>query len=348
MKGGQLLYEVAQLPTLQNRVYGSKLEARTCLKGDVRLIEDPRTGLVYNETFRPELMLYDAGYNNEQAISPYFQAHLRTMSKIVGQHLGRKGIVEIGCGKGYFLEMLTADGFDVIGFDPTYDGHNPRVRKEYFKSIHGSRCDGFVLRHVLEHIQNPVEFLFTLKEENDNAGKIYIEVPCFDWICLHGAWFDIFYEHVNYFRLSDFYRMFGTLEVAERSFGGQYLSIVADLRRLRRPEIDAADRVNFPDNFAASLRPHGTGPTAIWGARSKGVIFALLMERLGVEFNFVIDINFAKQGRYLPGTGLRISSPTEALKQLEEHMIIYVMNSNYLSEIKELSQNRFVYVTVDV
>ena len=64
---------------------------------------------------------------------------------------------------------------------------------------------------------------------------IYIEVPCFDWIIEHGAWFDIFYEHVNYFRLDDFRRAFGKVIHAGRSFGGQYLSVIADLDTLRVP-----------------------------------------------------------------------------------------------------------------
>jgi hypothetical protein len=45
------------------------------------------------------------------------------------------------------------------------------------------------------------------------------------------SWFDLFYEHVNYFRLDDLRRMFGTVHEAGHLFGGQYLYIVADLRR---------------------------------------------------------------------------------------------------------------------
>src|SRR3546814_9608010 len=62
--------------------------------------------------------------------------------------------------------------------------------------------------------------------------QIYIEVPCFDWIVEHSAWFDVFYEHVNYFRLADLRAMFGTVHEAGHLFGGQYLYIVADLSTL--------------------------------------------------------------------------------------------------------------------
>lgn len=80
--------------------------------------------LIYNAAFRPELMKYDAHYQNEQAVSPSFRVHLESISKIIDRNMGRDSIVE---GKGYFLEMLLAKGFDITGFDPTYEGNNPRV-----------------------------------------------------------------------------------------------------------------------------------------------------------------------------------------------------------------------------
>ena len=38
--------------------------------------------------------------------------------------MGTSNIVEVGCGKGYFLEFLAAKGLSITGFDPTYAGTN--------------------------------------------------------------------------------------------------------------------------------------------------------------------------------------------------------------------------------
>lgn len=203
---------------------------------------------------------------------------------------------------------------------------------------------------MLEHIQDPFEFLLQLKEANGGSGKIYIEVPCFDWICVHRAWFDIFYEHVNYFRISDFYRMFGAVIESGRLFGNQYLFVVAELATLRKPEISFKDCVTFPKDFTHRItEPSRTklNQAAIWGGASKGVIFALLKARAGQPVNTVIDINPAKQGKYLPSTGLLVQSPSEALAVLQNGSTIYVMNSNYLEEIKKMSNNAFKYIEVD-
>lgn len=344
------LYRVEQLPIFQNRMYGTALEARNCAKGDMQLVEDLTTGLVYNAAFRSELMVYDKHYQNEQAVSPMFQTHLDAVARVIDQRMGKDRIVEIGCGKGYFLETLLGKGFDVTGFDPTYEGSNPRVKPQYFAPGVIEQTNGLILRHVLEHIQNPVAFLEQLKIANCGSGKIYIEVPCFDWICEHKAWFDIFYEHVNYFRLTDFNRIFGHVIESGRLFGGQYLYVVAELDSLRIPVIDMNDRVNFPADFAGNITEQNMTEhdrTTIWGGASKGVIFALLRERAGFPVEQVIDINPAKQGKFLPGTGLQVRSPQQGLAELPSGATIYVMNSNYLEEIKKMSGNIYIYIGID-
>ncbi len=267
------LYSQKQLPTLQNRVYDSKEESMSCLVGDIDLVEDQVTGLIYNTTFRPELLTYDNHYQNEQALSPFFKTHLEDVSKIIEQYIGRKAIVEVGCGKGTFLEMLLQRGFDVTGFDPAYEGANERITRRFFTPESGIRADGLILRHVLEHIQDPFQFLLQLKQANGGSGRIYIEVPCVDWICRHRAWFDVFYEHVNYFRIADFHSMFSGVIAAGHLFGDQYLYVVAELASLRIPEFSVDRRIDFPADFAKGLSVPLTdkpGDVAIWGASSKG------------------------------------------------------------------------------
>ncbi len=349
MKNVRVLYTIDQLPAFQNRMYPTEAEAKDCPKGNMRLVQDLSTGLIYNDAFEPELMIYDENYQNEQATSPLFKEHLEKVSDIIERNIGYKKIIEVGCGKGHFLEMLLAKGFDVTGYDPTYQGSNPDVVKEYFMPGLGIRADGFILRHGLEHVQDPVSFLKFLQEANGGTGKIYIEVPCFDWICEHRTWFDIFYEHVNYFRLSDFHRIFGNIYESGKIFGGQYLYVVADIGSIQVPSFDSKQTVNFPDDFLSSLDKvqEGSEEIAVWGGASKGVIFGLLSERAGLPVKTVIDINPAKQGNFLPATGIKVQSPVDALSKLPFRSTILVMNSNYLEEIKEMSGNNYNYICLD-
>ena len=61
----------------------------------------------------------------------------------------------------------------------------------------------------------------------------------------------------------------------------------------------------------------------------------------------VIDINPAKQEKYLAATGILVQSPEQALAHLPAGTPIYVMNSNYLEEFKKLSFNAYSYIGVD-
>lgn len=347
-----ILYQQDRFPILQNRVYETVSEARNCAVGDIVIIENPQTGLVYNAAFQPELMVYDENYNNEQSLSHHFRLHLEEVATLVESLLGKDKLVEVGCGKGFFLEMLLERGVDIMGFDPTYDGNNPRVVKKYFDpDIIVDNAKGLILRHVLEHVQNPVDFLFQLQSANGGGGLVYIEVPCFEWICERRAWFDIFYEHVNYFRLSDFSRIFDRIVQCDHFFGGQYIYIIADLASLREPVFDKNDTVAFPSDFLSGLHSQkdeeAEYPICVWGGASKGVIFSLLRKRAGLKVDIVIDINPAKQGKFLPVTGLEIQSPNEGLSGLPAGVPIFVMNSNYLDEISDMSGQKFLYIGVD-
>ena len=61
----------------------------------------------------------------------------------------------------------------------------------------------------------------------------------------------------------------------------------------------------------------------------------------------VVDINPTKQGRYFPLSGVRVSSPQEAMDTLPEGANLFVMNSNYFEEIKRMTGGRYVYHAVD-
>ena len=347
------LYRAERLPVLQNRVFDTPADALACARGDVVLVQDEESGLIRNRAFSPELMHYDRNYQNEQAESPIFRAHLQNVARLVMKHFDGSSLIEVGCGKARFLEQLQELGFQITGWDPAYEGSNPAIRKEYFTPASRSRADGIILRHVLEHIPDPVAFLTQIRDANGGSGDIYIEVPCFDWIRKNRAWFDIFYEHVNYFRLPDFDRIFGTVHESGHTFGGQYLYVVADLASIRKPSAVPHDAVALPADFRRSIEVHARriaerGPAAsiVWGAASKGVIFSLFMQQAGAEVGAVIDINPVKQGKYLPATGLQVQPPA-AVHALPAGADIYVMNGNYLAEIREMAGRGFNFITVD-
>jgi hypothetical protein len=348
------LLRIGAVPLYQNKMYATPEAARGCPRGDVALVQDARSGLVHNAAFAPRLLQYDASYQNEQGHSDAFRGHLAQALAVVGRHFAGASVLEIGCGKGRFVELMRGHGLAARGMDAAYEGDADYIEAAHFGRGAGARAAAIVMRHVLEHIPAPYAFLREVAEAND-GGLIYVEVPCLDWIFAQRAWFDVFYEHVNYFRQSDFARMFGRVLEAGTAFGGQYLYVVADLASLRDPG-DAAlpaptPAVVPPDFFASLDRCAGLaragGGNGVWGAAAKGVMFAHHLQARGASLALAIDINPAKQGAFLAGSGLPVLAPAEGLRQLGAKPRLFVMNSNYLPEIRAQAGADPDYIAVD-
>jgi SAM-dependent methyltransferase len=326
---GCVLLTLTDLPVYQNRMFATAEQAIQCPRGDMQLVQDGDSGLVHNAAFDPGLLSYDESYQNEQGHSGAFRQHLDTVLDMIGRHFATSTIVEVGCGKGAFLQLLRERGHDASGIDPAYQGDVDYITRAHFEPGTRLRADAIVLRHTLEHIPDPLRFLQAVRDANAGSGLIYIEVPCLDWILMHKAWFDIFYEHVN------------------------YLYAFADLGSLKEPaELRVAPEVSIPTDFfdgidTAAHKAGSAARRAVWGAAAKGVMFAHHAQDRGVRLDFAIDINPAKQSLYLAGTGLQVLSPMLGLERLAAGDNVLVMNSNYLPEITGLGGQHLNYITVD-
>lgn len=337
------LYQVENIPVFQNKVYPSADAAKKAATGTVVLQRSPKTGIVCNAAFDPALMVYDEHYQNEQNHSAYFQEYLEGVAqKVASFGIAGKKVVEIGCGKGYFLEMLRNRGLNVTGFDPTYEGDSPYIVKDYFsEKYQGLQADFLIMRHTMEHIPNPFDFLHEIARANQYQGSVFIEVPTLDWILEKNAFWDIFYEHCNYFTESAFANLFHQAETG-RLFQGQYMYIHAKLEDLKKDLVPYpapagegyyfADQMRYWDEF---LRQHPD--TVIWGAGAKGSTFLNLLDPQATRVKYVVDVNPRKQNQFIARTGHRIVPPEHIDSAVKT---ILVMNENYLGEIKESMAHR--------
>jgi len=92
------VYRAEQLPVLQNRMFASAEAARACTRGDVVLVQSDESGLIFNRAFRPELVEYDADYQNEQGLSGAFARHLDAVLDVMRRHFAGRSLLEVGCG----------------------------------------------------------------------------------------------------------------------------------------------------------------------------------------------------------------------------------------------------------
>lgn len=346
----KILFKQLSVPIFQNVAYNTEDEAKKAPVGDVLLTQCMYCGLVFNQTFDERLMRYQENYNNEQSSSLVFQKHCdAVLSKLMKYGLLSKKVVEIGCGKGYFLELLQKKNVNCLGFDPAYEGQNPRVKKEYFSNKYSDiNADLLILRHVLEHIKDPLTFIHEIAKSNNYKGKIYIEVPNFEWILRKNSFWDIFYEHCNYFTKKTLSMLF------EKSssgflFGKQYIYLIGDLSTLKNKievnklveyyeEFHIIEKINEFKNFLSNNES-----IVIWGAGAKGSTFLNILDRNRQHVRFVIDICVSKQNKYVAGTGHKILGPDSIKNQSIK--TILVMNENYLQEIKKQVNDPSIKIT---
>ena len=76
-------------------------------------------------------------------------------------------------------------------------------------------------------------------------------------------------------------------------------------------------------------------------------MFTHHMSKRGYIPELAIDINPAKQNRYLAGSGLPVLDAATALAILGKNPDIFVMNSNYLSEIRAMGGPGPNYIAVE-
>jgi hypothetical protein len=73
------------------------------------------------------------------------------------------------------------------------------------------------------------------------------------------------------------------------------------------------------------------GPVALWGAGAKGVTFANLLDPETRRIVCIVDVNPAKQGHWLPGTGHPVVAPSELAARSVRSILL--LNPNYREEI---------------
>jgi hypothetical protein len=352
--GALPFFRQAAVPVQSCQLFDDAMLAARVERGDIDLRYCEFCGLIRNPAFDPATQDFSTSYEETQSFSPRFQRFSAFLADMLERRWGLSGrrVVEIGCGKGDFLDLLCARvDCRGLGIDPAFDpdrrpqGAGSAVRFEQRLFTHDDvgrlRAEALICRHTLEHIGPVNEFLGTIRDVCAAGGiqAVFIEVPDAGRILAEGAFWDIYYEHANYFTetaLVNAMQCAGfAVDAVERLFDDQYLGVFA------RPagSVDGHGRAaGVPDagqlnhNLAAwrDRLASMVGPVVIWGSGSKGVSFISQVDPRD-RIAAAVDINPFRDGRYLPGSATPIIAP-QALVDLDPAHII-VMNPAYLAEI---------------
>jgi len=370
------------LVELEAPIHTSKLlatheEAIGYPRGTVRLELCGACGVITNSRFDAEHHDYSASYEETQAYSPRFVDYASALvHELVERYsLEDADVLEIGCGRGDVLLLLAGEaGGRAIGIEPSWKDDLPEspasdritIVPEFLQARHLDRDLGLVVcRHTLEHVHDVLGFLRTIANGLDArpSTPLFFEVPDTGRVLRETAFWDIYYEHCSYFTPGSMARAFRAAGLAPTrlrlGFDDQYIQLDAKLgsEGTTLPLEDSAEDVaeeaaafvaRLEDTRALWRRRFEDADdrgevVVMWGAGSKGVGFlAALGDVAGIAC--VVDVNPAKHGMFMPGTGHEIVPPA-ALVALEPDLVV-VMNPAYEDEIRAMLADLGVRATV--
>ncbi len=356
-------FSVPKAPIFSLVTMRSREEALAVPRRDIELGICHDCGFVFNRLFDRSIDYFSLGYEDQQGFSKTFMAFLeRIAADLVERHeLRGKTLLEIGCGKGDFINLLSikaaAKG---IGIDPAYEvGRQTHPNLVFYREVYAPRhgqlgADFICCRHTFEHIPDARGFLQLLRDSipSGRTPGVFFEVPDIGRILELPAFWDIYYEHCSYFSpgsLARAFRRCGLRPTALRlDYGDQYVLIEAvpdapgagaalaieepvseQLARVRR--FQSRIRVQLDEWRSRLGRMKAQGQrVVVWGGGSKAVGFLTQFADLSL-IEHVVDINPHMQGNHIPGIGCQYVAPNALAAYRPDSVII--MNSVYEKEI---------------
>ena len=297
----------------------------------------------------PADVLFGTGYSFYSSASPplsaYHQAYARD---VINRHAAKvvRGVVEVGCNDGDMLRHF--EQFPHVGVDPSIgpasaaQARGLRVRVESFglQSADSVLTElgpvGVVIaNHVLAHVEDVSDFLAGVAHLMDGKSVAMVEVQYLPDLLVNNSFDLVYHEHRNFFSLTSLEAAAGRhglfvveAELTDRQGG----SLRATLSRDRAPYWRQAASVEhlrwserWLNSFGAYEGMQGraerirtrlldllaaqTGTTAVYGAPAKATTLLNFCGLTAAELPFCWDTTHAKQGRFIPGTGIPILAP---------------------------------------
>lgn len=122
----------------------------------------------------------------------WFRHRNNCIAALVGNHPPSGTILDLGGGNGFVAQRLVAEGHDVVLLEPGNVGaSNARLRRDLPQVVCATLEDaGFRERSfgavgmfdVIEHVEDDRAFLDTVRPLLVPGGRLYLTVPCHQWL----------------------------------------------------------------------------------------------------------------------------------------------------------------------
>ena len=268
-------------------------------------------------------------------------------------HLEGKKFIEVGCGQGEFLKVLSEFPVEVHGIE--HDPHLVELARaqgldvtEGFTETEDTRFAGglydvFLSFNFLEHQPDPSTMLQAIYRNLEDDAMGLITVPSFEYIMDHNSYYELIRDHLAYYTfetLTPLLERNGFLVEECEVINRDTLSVIVK----KRPQMDTENLLECYVNLKREMETYmkyldaWDKKVAIWGASHQGFTLASTT-KLGERARYIIDSAPFKQGKFAPASHLPIVGPDH----FHEHPVdaIIITAPGYTDEIAASIRRKF-------
>jgi 2-polyprenyl-3-methyl-5-hydroxy-6-metoxy-1,4-benzoquinol methylase len=274
-------------------------------------------------------------------------------------NLTSKKILEVGCGKGEYLRILSNSGVKAFGIEYSMSSVNYckqkglSVKQGFFGDeellLEENQYDGFMCLSFMEHWPKPNKVLAALCQNLSDGAIGLIEVPNFDMILEKGLYSEFISDHLMYFTedtLKSTLHLNGFEVLESKPIWHNYI-LSAVVRKRVRTDLDFMKGLRSKvksdiDNFISSTK---INKVAIWGAGHQALA-TISLTNIENFIEYIVDSAVFKQGRYSPASHIPIVSEDELTKNPVDAVII--MAGSYSEEIQKILERNYPQIQVAV
>ena len=268
-------------------------------------------------------------------------------------HLEGKRFIEVGCGQGEFLKVLSEFPVEAHGIE--HDAHLVELARNQGLNVTqgftetedtcfpGGLYDVFLSFNFLEHQPDPGAMLRAIYHNLEDDGVGLITVPSFEYIMDHSCYYELIRDHLAYYTFDTLISLLerNGFQVEEcEVVNRDTLSVIVK----KRPQMETG---NLLDCYVGLKREMDTylkyleawdKKAAIWGASHQGFTLASTT-KLGEKAQYIIDSAPFKQGKFAPASHLPIVAPD----YFYDHKVdaIVITAPGYTDEIAASIRERF-------
>lgn len=266
--------------------------------------------------------------------------------------LAGKKIIEIGCGRGEYLTIMSQTGADAYGLEYGDDSaaqclkNGLKVSKGFVETedykIDNSPFDAFFVLSWLEHLPNLNLMLAGISNNLADGAVGIVEVPNFDMILRDNLFSEFMRDHLFYFTKETLKTTlqingFEVLECKE-VWHDYIISAVVKKRRKTDLALFSDKQAKLKKEIEDYINRFAPGKVAVWGAGHQAFATLALLNLEG-KIKYVVDSASFKQGKFTPATHIPIVAPEKLNSDPVEAIII--MAGSYADEVAKIIHEKY-------